>query len=95
MPIFHRTEVEIGKSLSKENTDQLEESLKKALADKQVDGFRKGGGQIRILFTNLGCTLYIVHHLQILRKAAEKSQKSAHFCSVNTQFAVNHIFPSF
>ncbi|XP_023344995.1 golgin subfamily A member 6-like protein 22 [Eurytemora carolleeae] len=31
-----RTEVEIGKSLSKENTDQLEESLKKALADKQV-----------------------------------------------------------
>ena len=43
MPIFHRTEVEIGKSLSKENTDQLEESLKKALADKQVDGFRKGG----------------------------------------------------
>ena len=45
MPISHRTEVEIGKSLSKENTDQLEESLKKALSDKQVEGLREGVGE--------------------------------------------------
>jgi len=45
MPISHRTEVEIGKSLSKENADQLEESLKKALSDKQVEGLREGVGE--------------------------------------------------
>ena len=64
MPIFHRTEVEIGKSLSKENTDQLEESLKKALADKQVDGFRKGGGgkfEFCLLIWDVHCTLYSIY----------------------------------